>query len=191
MKILSAKRNRPRTRKRRQGFTLTEVLVTMGVLSLLIPPVLLVGLHLTKQAAEGVEHDTAISKARIIQQHFITLVNSSDSFQLRDSGNILQLSVYNPDTDAWEDNTLTFIPSDNALKLFKPGTGGSLYAAKTFSDQAYTHGSNAVFSTVGTNLNLVRIQLVINDSPLTTDGTGNTGAIVDVTSGPRNAGRLQ
>jgi prepilin-type N-terminal cleavage/methylation domain-containing protein len=186
MKFSSEEHNIKFISKRKLGYTLVEVLVTMSIFSILVPPVLMVGLHINRQAAAGVEYDTSIGKARSIQQQFIRMVNASESFLPKDNGNIIELTMYDPVTSNWVNNALCFLPSENALKFFERGNDGTLHEAKTLSSQAYPYGSNEVFSAVG---NLVRIRLLINESPQTTDGSGNTGTFIDVTTSPRNAGR--
>lgn len=188
MKNANNIKNRKRESKCKHAYTLIEVLVTLSIFSLLVPSVLMVSLHITRQAISGAEHDSSIAKGRNIQQKFIRMVNSSESFLTKDNGNILELKMYNSNTSSWENSALCFLPSQNALKFFERGSDGMLQEVQTLSLKVYRHDSNPIFSAAG---NLVRIQLLCNESPRTTDGSGKTGILIDVITSPRNAGRQQ
>lgn len=107
----------------RGGFTLIEVLVTMGLASMLIPAVILISSHLTGHAQKGVNFNQAAAQARQFQQFFIRTINSSGkNIRFADDGNTVLFEVYDETAEQWQDASLTYSEKDKTVLYFAPGT---------------------------------------------------------------------
>lgn len=78
-------RNRIIASKQKAGLTLVEVLIAIGLFSVMVPSVLMLSLRLSLLSTNGVRHNAALAQSRKFQDAFIRRVNSADSFALSTS----------------------------------------------------------------------------------------------------------
>lgn len=64
-------------KKSQHGFTLIEVMITVGLVSIFVPTILLMVLFLTRSINSGIEHNISLSKSRHFQQVFSRYINAS------------------------------------------------------------------------------------------------------------------
>jgi prepilin-type N-terminal cleavage/methylation domain-containing protein len=165
------------------GFTLIEVLVTLGLFSMFLVSILALSIHLGAQSKSGAGHDEAIAEARYFQQFFVQTVNSSRQFSIP-SNDKVTFSLHNSDDDSWSDAVLSFLEAENKLIFDLFDEDDESVSQRILSEQVYRNGTENVFSTDGSG---VRCNLYIGaNSPTNNASKKIIGTFINLKATPRN-----
>ncbi len=181
--------------KKKRGFTLTEVLTTLTLFSILVPGALLMSLHLSGRAHEGVNRNSAAAGARYFQQFFIKKINASGiNIRCLDGGNIAVLEMYNETAGKWEDAALTYLEEQKALVYFPPTFEAEPGKYQLIAKPVYKNGNRPVFAPSKKSASLECNLYFGNQPPDSLEKIGGIvlpqGVFVEITASPRNAGQF-
>ncbi len=181
--------NPPSTHIRKNGFTLTEVLMSMAVFSILVPAILMTTFQLSSAATQGTKHASALSEARHVQQFFMQRVNASRDCYILDSGNKLILSQFNDSNGSWEPAAMVYSESDHSL-LYYPSISNTTFSV--LSDNAYRNNHRSIFSAHGSgaDIDLYFGATAPMEGEKIKGSYKTTGTFVVLTAMPRNSGRI-
>jgi len=173
--------------RKRAGFTLTEVMVTLVLFSFLVPGVLMMQNMITRVSHYGINRNVSMAAARYFQQYFVRKVNASGlNIRIQDSGEKVLLELYEESTGEWKDGAFCYLSRENKIVFFPAGSSSSIPVV----DHVYPNESNPIFKT---EEGMVKCNFYIGKTrpEMTKKATRFTtpGVFVELTASPRNVGK--
>lgn len=93
------------------GFTLMEVMVSMGIFAILLPAVLGTLMMLQRNICNGIERNNLVAQARFFQQRFTKVINASQQGILfDDKSHTLTFQFYDETTQEWAPSWYSYAP---------------------------------------------------------------------------------
>lgn len=181
--------------KQKHGFTLTEVLVTLGIVSIVLPLTLATNLHLMAVAAGGATRNEAAANARKVQLEISRKINASGlPTRVAEEGNTLFLRHYNENTKTWADAALRFNEQENTLVYYSDpdGQSGNFHSSNIVATLVYRYKKRPFFEKTGEN-GEIRCNLFTAKQRFSyrkKSLSDSSGIFLELTAAPRNKGKI-